>query len=190
MVRFNRGRPRTEAEEKVFRVAVGNHVEAFDKAYPDATVKPKHHFMFHTGFFDAWCCERKNATAKTHFQHIDCTREFERFALASLLNEQVRQLQRPTALTDYLQSPLERVPQIAHECGADVAYASVSMVYNGTAVHRNDVVAVEDSVGLVLACLQVDERLCLLLEEWKPLPLQDAPLARAGSPSYHGFAPR
>ena len=48
------------------------------------------------------------------------------------------------------------------------------MVYNGAAVHRNDVVAVEDSIGLVLACLQVDERLCLLLEEWLPLPLQDA----------------
>ena len=48
MVRFNRGRPRTPVAEVAFRDAAGEHVEAFDKAYPDATMKPKHKFMFHT----------------------------------------------------------------------------------------------------------------------------------------------
>ena len=139
------------------------HALAFEKAYPDAEVKPKHHYVLHVPkqvvrdgvLLDAFVGERKHGGMKRVSDGVTNTTCFEHTVLSRAVSVQVSWLEDPANLCDGLISPSDS-PGLATLEGSTTAAVASAMTWGGTRMCAGDCILLNDIVHIVEACIALD----------------------------------
>lgn len=153
--------------------AMTSHALAFQRAYPDAVVKPKNHYILHVPMhvardrvlLDTFVGERKHGSMKRQADCIKNTGTFERTLLGRALNVQAAWLEDPANLRDGLLSPSEGPAQAMSDgCQAIAA----SLRWGGTCFHAGDCILVNGVAHILVAGAVWDDSLCIVAHRYVP----------------------
>ena len=139
------------------RLALREHGDAFEKAYPEYTAKPKDHWVHHIPshverdglILDAFVGERKHQRIKAAALAVKNTESFEESVLLRVVAQQLQTLCEADKFRDRLRSPrpLEGVHGVS---------VSSSMVFRGTTLSVGDCMLVDGTLCFVKRCVEVD----------------------------------
>ena len=162
-----RGRiPMREAGERLYQ-AMGHHLRTHKQCYGDSHITPKYHWLLDCCgqvakdpfVIDCFVVERLHLRVKHVADPIKNTVNFERSVLAGLMNTQIEALRRK-CFCDGLRGPSSQYPGVVGALVAD------KMDCKSQRITVGDLVFYENSVGFVLACVDVGGNLYCMVEVW------------------------
>ena len=157
--------------------AMGDFLTKHKKAYGDAFIKPKHHwlwdlveqFLRDPFVLDALIVERLHLTIRRAAENVHNLRTFEASVLSRALKEQMQKLQEVTASCTLSQTTAVNLAGFA-----DVVLGD-NMQIIGMHVSVGDVIFCHESAGKVLACARQDDSFYCIVQQ----------LSHVGSTSRH-----
>ena len=146
------------------------HQRLFVEAYGVDEVIPKHHRAFHLPgqllrdkqLIDCFVHERKHKIIKGQAGSITNTKSYERTTLLRVIVQQMVNM--PTTFANSILGRVEPFPEL----GLGAANISCELRFEGLHIFEGDLLVVDDSVVIVIGCLEVSGNLCIccdLLEE-------------------------
>ena len=162
--------------------ALKDHLKAFVRAYPDRSVRPKHHFAQHIplqiqrdgGVYDAFVGERKHQALKAIANEVRNTKTFERSVIFPALARQTQELRDTKVLRTGLKAAVG-APEIAGAIGAPSALAAASAMWRGTLVAKGDLIELGGHIASVRAVVEMQAKMFCLAELFSKVA-QDADL--------------
>jgi hypothetical protein len=145
------------------------HALAFEKAYPEADVRPKSHYVLHVPsqivrdgvLLDAFVGERKHGGLKRQSDCVKNTGHFEHTVLSRAVSAQISWLEDPANLVDGLIHPSD-APVLATLERCSTAALSSAMTWNGTRICMGDCLLFNDIVHILEACAALDGDLAVV----------------------------
>ena len=156
-----------------FAVAIERHARAFLKAYPNAEVKPKNHYIQHVPWqlerdgvvLDAFVGERKHQIINMHATSIKNTDTYERSVLLHVLAHQLSVMAEPSFLEDGMPRR-EQFQPLADCLGATSAAIGGSIRWKGTLLHVGDCLKFAGEVHMVEGAAEIDAELCVVVSQY------------------------
>ena len=151
--------------------AVQSHMRAFQDAYGVGEIKPKHHYELHVPaqvrrdglLLDTYVQERKHQLIKHCAEPVDNVRSLEKTTLARVLQEQLRELERP-GWTAGLLGRQQPFPELAEFMGASHATSAPRLrTLDGVMVGLNDIVWAQGALAKVRVCAQCGDEVVLVV---------------------------
>lgn len=148
--------------------AVRHHAECFQRAYPDVSVRPKHHYAHHIAMqlardgviYDAFTGERKHQSMKVVANNVANTTSFEQSVIFEALERQLVDLEAFELHRSCLRAAAP-APDMFNDFGA-ATEAAASMYWQGMLFGRGDLVCVRDYMLVVGGAVSVNQHLYIV----------------------------
>lgn len=149
------------------------HLELFVIAYGVGDCKPKHHYSLHIPdqierdglLIDAFALERKHRCMKRHATDTDNTKTFEASVLTKAMIEQLHEM--PADFVGGLVGPTAKSVELAASLHLRECTVADELRIGTEKFCANDVLFIEQSAFIVLACLHADTAFQVIVQRWQ-----------------------